>query len=471
MKKKFIKKNILLFVILTFVVGISLSFLGESVGRSISLTILTASLILTYIFSGNLTFSFLIFLLLALPFNITYQLPFPFENSLVDGISVNYLIPTVSILDFGLGIFLLIVLTKKRGILKSIFLKYRMGFGIFAIFLVLQNVILKNPLVIFSSLRILLYLLTFLLLLELWKEERKKVNLKFTSIILLVTVLLQGVIGLGQFINGSSLGLSFLGETQGVAGLVGSNFASLGGEVFLRASGTFPHPNVSAGFYLSTFFFAYILTKLLQNPHKILTKITMILSFIFTIFTFSRTVILLFVLIFVITFLSKISLKKKAFSFSLPLLFERFATIFSKTDSSWTERIDLAKASFTVIKQNWIMGTGLGNFVKGMEDFYPTTSRSLPLLQPVHNIFLLLFSELGLFGFLSFLYLFFEIFKKNYKKSTIFSFLIFLSILVLGMIDHYLVSLPQGQIIFFFLLFLAIVESQEKLKQYKKKVG
>lgn len=470
MKKIFIKKNILLFVILIFVVGISLSFLGESVGRSISLTVLVSTLPLVYLFTQNLSFSLLIFLLLSIPFNITYQLPFSFEKSLVDSVSVNYLIPTISILDFGLGIFFVMVITKNLQILKEVFLKHRYSLSIFTLFLLIQNIILHNPLVILNSLRFLLYILTFLTLLHLWKTEEKKVNYKFTSIILLLSVLFQGIVGLLQFLKGSSLGLNYLGESKMAAGLVGSSFVGLGEEVFLRASGTFPHPNILAGFLFLAMLFAVFLTKKLQKNQKFITYLTIFLSSILVIFTFSRIVIFLFVLIFLVLFISKLSLKKKRFSFSLSLIIERFLNIFSKDDYSWVDRVNLTKVSFVVIKRNWLLGTGLGNYVKHMEGFWPTTSRSLPLLQPVHNIFLLLFSELGIFGTLSYLVLLFDIFRKNYKKTTLFSFLIFFSLFIIGMFDHYLVSLPQGQVTFFFLMFLAIVESEENLKNNKKHV-
>ena len=130
--------------------------------------------------------------------------------------------------------------------------------------------------------------------------------------------------------------------------------------------------------------------------------------------------------------------------------------------------MNLAKASFVVVKQKWVSGTGLGNYVKGMEGFFPTTSRFMPLLQPVHNVFLLLVAELGVFGLSSYIYLCFEIVRRNYKKITIYGVLLVFSLLVIGMLDHYFVSLPQGQMMFFLFAFLLFIESQENL-QYSKK--
>lgn len=467
MKKIFIKKNIPIFILLLLSVGISLSFLGESVGRTISLILITSSFLITFLFSQNITFSILIFLLLALPLNITYQIPLPFEKSLVDGISVNYLIPTLSLLDVGLGLFIVVVEIKERGIIKKVFGEYKYPLLLFSAFLLIQNLVLKNPLVLLSSLRFILYYSSFLIFLKLWKVERRKINYEVISVTLLFSVLSQGIVGIIQFAKGSSLGLNFLGESKGVVGLVGSSFVALGDELFLRASGTFPHPNVLAGFLLFSFFFALFLTKKLQKNHRIVSYLIMALCSSFVIFTFSRTIIFLFGAIFLVLGIKKLSSRKELFSLTTPLLLQRFLSIFADSDSSWVDRVSLMKASFVVIRQNSLLGTGLGNYVKGMEGFFPTTSRSMPLLQPVHNIFLLLFAELGIFGFLLYIYLLAKILRNNYKRVTMYSLLIFFSILVIGMVDHYFLSLPQGQLTFLLLISLAIIESNEKLQDYK----
>lgn len=471
MRKIFIKKNIPIFILFFLVLGISLSFIGESVGRSISLTLITSSFLIAYLLTKNISFSLLLFLFLALPLNITYQIPISFENSLVDGISVNYLIPTLSVLDFGLGIFIAIAVMKKPHVLKEVFAEFGIPIIMFLLFLLVQNILLRNPLVLLSSLREILYYSSFLVFLKLWKIEKKKYNYKLASVVLLISVLFQSIVGFLQFIKGSSLGIYFLGESKGVAGLVGSSFVALGDELFLRASGTFPHPNILAGFLLLSFFSAIYLSKKLQKKFKIIAYSTLVLCSICLILTFSRTVILLSVFLLSSLLLGKIMFGRKVYSFTLPLFFERFLSLFSMGEDSWVDRINLVKASFVVIKQNWTLGTGLGNYVKGMEGFFPTTSRSMPLLQPVHNIFLLLFAELGVIGFVLYLYLFYQIMRRYYKRITIYGGLIFFSVLVIGMVDHYFASLPQGQIIFFLLISLAIVSSEEELQNKKKKIN
>jgi hypothetical protein len=87
-----------------------------------------------------------------------------------------------------------------------------------------------------------------------------------------------------------------------------------------------------------------------------------------------------------------------------------------------------------------------------MGDTVPRNSNGILLLQPVHNIFLLIVSEIGLVGFGLFstlLYFFFE----NRKWSLRFVMGL-VGIFIISMFDHYLFSLPQGLGVFFFMVLL-----------------
>jgi O-antigen ligase len=175
------------------------------------------------------------------------------------------------------------------------------------------------------------------------------------------------------------------------------------------------------------------------------------------VFTFSR-ISLLLAMVVIFVFITKEVLFKRgrsllSVSFS-PLLMERFQNLFNRGDRSWSERVDLIKASFRVIKENLLLGVGGGNFVRGMEGFVPRTSRGILLTQPVHNIFLLYLSEFGILGFVLIFYVLFYGVIKDIKRITLYGILILFVIIVIGVFDHYLVSLPQGMVIFFSLLLL-----------------
>jgi hypothetical protein len=292
------------------------------------------------------------------------------------------------------------------------------------------------------------------------KVKRRVLNSGIT--IFLINVLIQGPLGIIQFKRGTSLGLGFLGESKVVSGMMGSSFVELSGQVFLRAYGTFPHPNILGGFLLLAMFLGIYLYK----GKKIKGILLITLSSFFMVFTFSRITLLLAIVV-IFAFLSKEFLFRKSkslWSFSLsPLLFlERFQNLFNSGDRSWSERLDLVKASFKVIKENWLLGTGGGNFVKGMEGFVPRTSRGILLAQPVHNIFLLYMSEFGILGFIIIFYVLFYEIIKNLKKISMYGGLILFVIVVIGVFDHYLFSLPQGMVIFFSFLFLLLFSLKGK---------
>jgi hypothetical protein len=72
-------------------------------------------------------------------------------------------------------------------------------------------------------------------------------------------------------------------------------------------------------------------------------------------------------------------------------------------------------------------------------------------LQPVHNIFVLITAETGVVGLLLFLWLWFATFRRitNYElriTGTLFSLLVI--ILITGSLDHYWLTLQQGQLLF-----------------------
>jgi len=461
--KRISKDYVFLGVVIILGILLSLAFCSENPARLVAMLFSFVLLLLSYFFSKNILLSSLLYILIILPFNITFQLPQSvqiFSNNIqlfdphVEGVYVNYLVPTLSLLDLGAVLFLFSsFLQNGRKKIVEIFKKYGIVLPFFAVFLLFQNILLRNPLSVVNSGRLIIYILTFLSVVEFLKTEKARYakTLLFVSI---ASVLIQGIIGILQFKNGSSLGLSFLGESQVVSGMQGSSFVTLGGEVFLRAYGTFPHPILFSGYLLYSILLALSFLNRKGKIIKVLVYILIFFSFTAILLTFSRISILLAVLVLIIYFGVKI-LKKKTFSFSLPLFFERFVNLFSSGDTSLKDRVNLAKSGLRVIKENWLSGIGIGNFVKGMEGDVPRSLNNILLLQPVHNFFLLTFSELGVIGFGLYMWLLISICRKNIVRLTLFSILVLCCIFVLISFDHYAFSLPQGIMLFFFLLSLS----------------
>lgn len=396
---------------------------------------------------GYLTTLFFLFFLV--PFNITLQIKSIPHDPYVSGIFVNYLVPTLSILDIFISILLLQLLLEKNKLFKELILDKDIIF--FFVALILQNIFIQNFLTLFLTLRFIIYFFTFILILRTLKEDIKERNILqkiYVKVLIILTILIQGIIGIYQFLKGVSLGVYFLGESKIASGMFGSSYIDINGEAFLRAYGTFPHPNILAGWYILMFFVS--ITFYLRSKNKLYLA-TALLTVFLSIFTFSRLIILLYticlLILFFIYFFKKNTIKSLSY-----LLFYRFLNIFSNTDSSWNERIKLLKMNIRILREN-LLGTGLGNSISHYEQNIPLTQGGKFILEPVHNIWILNWVELGLAIGTYYIYLLYRYFLKGIKMNSI-KWLIFICLFTISLFDHYFFSLPQGNIMFFSFLIL-----------------
>lgn len=114
-------------------------------------------------------------------------------------------------------------------------------------------------------------------------------------------------------------------------------------------------------------------------------------------------------------------------------------------------------------KKNFIFGIGIGQFVSELKSHNPTNLEEWNL-QPVHNLYLLIWSEVGFLGLL--LISVFIIRNIDFKKSLHQKNTFLISgggFLILGFFDHYFWTLPQGQFIFW--LSLALLASSGKIDE------
>ena len=156
--------------------------------------------------------------------------------------------------------------------------------------------------------------------------------------------------------------------------------------------------------------------------------------------------------------------------FLISPLHSRFTNI-RLSDESIAQRSELVKSSFSMIKSHPIFGVGLNNFLVELPNVYKQ-SGNVFYLQPVHNIYLLILSQTGVIGLAFFIWFMFKTFKnlKNENSMKInpfdklrvnaersrsiknFKFQILTIILILGLFDHYFLTLQQGQLLFSFIL-------------------
>ncbi|HET9946587.1 MAG TPA: O-antigen ligase family protein [Patescibacteria group bacterium] len=275
---------------------------------------------------------------------------------------------------------------------------------------------------------------------------------------LAVGVLGESVIGFFQFFLHHSLNgvFYFLGERNFSAQTPGIANASINGHLVLRPYATFPHPNVFAGFLLiSLLFFLFV-----KQQNKFLRWTVLVVGSLMLALTLSRIAVFLWGVWICIFFLRTKFQEKKIGILMLILLLGispflgRF--VFLSDGQSITQRLLLLQISWKLFLSHPIFGSGINNFIFSLPLFLPISSRNL--LQPVHTIFLLWLSQTGITGaFIAGIFFVKTVKKLSDKKTpyTIFLTSCAISIVVIGLFDHYFLTLQQGQLLFALLLGLA----------------
>ena len=108
------------------------------------------------------------------------------------------------------------------------------------------------------------------------------------------------------------------------------------------------------------------------------------------------------------------------------------------------DRLFLLAPAKTIISRFPIWGVGLGNFIPALGNLLPGSFLLPAKLQPVHNIFLLGLSELGLVGVTFFAVLGQVVRPKSFKPSI---WILISLIVITGSFDHYWWTLPQNKLI------------------------
>lgn len=296
--------------------------------------------------------------------------------------------------------------------------------------------------------------------------------------VIFVSGILQSFLAFFQFLFQKSLGLYWLGESHLGAQILGVAKLELENQKFIRAYGTFPHPNLLGAFlFLSLVSGIWLILNSQKSRPIYFSGSFFILSGIF--FSFSRSVwlatFLLLVLFFFLKFCQAHPDEGSSFSknrlwlalfvfFSLLLLtfspFLKTRLCFScQNDQSFSWRERYTQSAQKIIFQHPLAGIGLGNFTLLLPKTDPQLISQPWEIQPVHNLFLLATAELGLLVLIFFLGIFWLTLISFWRNQNIFS-LLFLFFLFLGFFDHYFWTLAQGQLLFFLALAFSAYSSK-----------
>jgi hypothetical protein len=323
-------------------------------------------------------------------------------------------------------------------------------------------------------------------------------------IIIIFIGVFQSIISIIQFAIQHSIGIFWLKESLISPNIVGVAKLVINGHIYIRSYGLFPHPNVLAGFLLFSIIIT-LLYKRMFHPAKVIDvprgtsmtngagvehslqagtfltntadvkhieglRTTTVINIFIAIqslallLTFSKSAIVgLAISLFYIyivphgTSLSNIkqgrNLKIVLLTFSIVILiiYLLWPILGSILYNSLQQRMLYLDVSRGTIMDNPLIGVGVGQFVLDMSR-YAKNLESWQF-QPVHNVFLLIWSELGIVGLFLFIYWLYKSILQNkyyYLSSTV--ALHYFKATLLGFIfimlfDHYFWDIQQGSVL------------------------
>ncbi len=287
----------------------------------------------------------------------------------------------------------------------------------------------------------------------------------------------QSVFALWQFFSQTTFANKWLGLALHNASDAGV-FVVEGAGRFLRAYGSLPHPNMLGGFLAVAILLLLGLwfdDKIKNTKLRIVNCALLILisAGLFVSFSRSAWLALVFSLIFIAgAFIyKKINLRNFVKPLAIiAIVFIILGTMFSDLfftrlggeqrleQISTEQRIEYFSEAGKILSEYWTTGVGIGNYTLAIYNQIDS-GRAVWDYQPVHNIYILIFAELGIAGI--FIFFFFIIYilwltaKKlvaGNNKNLIFASAALLLLLLVGLFDHYLWTLYFGVMLLWFSL-------------------
>jgi O-antigen ligase len=313
-----------------------------------------------------------------------------------------------------------------------------------------------------------------------------------TAVAFLVGALLQATLGISQYVLQHDVGLRWLGEPlvrtdmRGVALFYNEHFTKV-----LRAYGTFPHPNVFAAYLavaLGTVSWLWMRHGARGARHGWAwpTATAMLLWALYL--TYSRTVIAVTamgaVTVGAALFLPRISnrwaniriIRARARELMLTVLAASVLFVallwptivarmtISASDEAVRLRIKysanaIATGDHSALHINWT-GVGIGNFTTWLSKYDPSVPSFM--YQPAHNLYLLIYSEMGVFGMVAWAVWLALALRRGWRaraNEPLLRWGMFVLIgmfLAIGLFDHFFWTLQQGRLLWWFALALMV---------------
>lgn len=407
----------------------------------------------------------LIAVLTTLPIQLS-KFFFP-DYAYVIGIPIDYRAIAVYLIDIATIAYLFVFIFENAKKLKSILnlqKNYIIALTAFNIYLLINAVLFSQStqasLIFFAKIALFSVFSIF--------AAHNLSDRKFFKIVvftLTFSALWQIIIAFLQITFQKTTGFWFLGERSFSSTTTAIAHTNLFGIQYLRPYGTFPHPNVMGAFFTIVAIIAlfYLQQNSFSAKPNILKNIKInqalfIIPTLGVLISFSRGSLLAITVATLIYFRSLKYFLIAAVFITISAFFAiRFAP--DAQIPSVAERLTLIQASFNIATINPLFGIGSNNFILALSRLDLTSLSDTRLLQPVHNVFLLVLTENGLVGMLLFAGVLITV-SRNINNNLKLS--LFLALLIFASVDHFLWTLEQGQLLFF--LTLAIINAKHTTK-------
>jgi hypothetical protein len=372
------------------------------------------------------------------------------------GIRVDYLAPTIYLTDLIIGLLLTV---NHKHLLAAVHKHWKIAGTI----LVIAGLNIVNAqgwqIAIVKWLKVLEFGGVSLLVYQ-KREEVKDIFLN----VLPWTTLWVCMLALLQWVNGHTLGgvWYWLGERAFSMSTPGIALARMGNYQYLRPYATFPHPNTLAAFL------AIAGIVLLQNEKTVGKKLLGMLTLLTIVLTNSQNIwvagaIAGIVLVFIKQKWSIKTIKYLVVALIvLGIIMPYQLIVQNKTLSRYQDiekRSELGSIAQMIILKNPLLGVGLGNFIAVL----PTQNQKTEIiwwLQPVHNIYLLGLSEIGVIPVLVLLIISSNMWRTKKIKILVSAYPYLVLIMLSGILDHYWLTQQQTMILLSVILPLGIEEKK-----------
>ncbi len=301
-------------------------------------------------------------------------------------------------------------------------------------------------------------------------------NFKQMSLAFWSSATLQGYLAVLQFFVQETAPSKWLGIASHRSFDTGVAVVQTESERWLRAYGAFGWPNTLGVYLALALLIGFIIYKYVKPRYRPFFLIGQMIIGAGIMFSFSRNAIVAMIAGSIVYF---IVVKIKKMSGEVKPVIEQLVAVFAVAlvisafycsayyvriaghgvfeNISRDARLEQYRQNALILNQNIFMGVGPGLYTYAMAGYF--SPPAFGSYEPVHNIYLLSLTELGLIGYIILNTLVIFLVFQIWKKRPLFLGVIF-ALFVAGIFDHFLWSLYIGQALFWVIFGLGLAKDE-----------